>query len=91
MALPNGNQEKIKVYPNEYINNITINRSNLMLLENDIYLLELIEAGGLALAAYVNVPSSSTDSGSLGEKAIDESFIYFYTGTKWARSPIDVF
>jgi len=36
--LPNNNDEKIKVYPNEYITNITINRPNLRLLENDLYL-----------------------------------------------------
>ena len=36
--LPNNDKEKIKVYVNEYITNVTINRPNLRLLENDLYL-----------------------------------------------------
>ena len=81
MALPNGDFDKIKVYPNEYINNITVNRPNGRLLENDLYLLSLIEG--------TVVPTSSTSPGTLGDKAIDENYVYFYTGTKWGRIELD--
>lgn len=40
--LPNWTPEVVSVYPNEYITNITVNRGNLRLLENDIFLYRLM-------------------------------------------------
>jgi hypothetical protein len=82
--LPNGDLEKLKVYPNEYINNITINRGIVRLLENDIYLLKLITGGVL-----VPPPTSSSDPGELGDKAIDNAYVYFHNGTQWGRIALD--
>jgi len=36
--LPSSDKKRISVYPNEYITNSTINRPNIRLLENDLYL-----------------------------------------------------
>jgi hypothetical protein len=81
MALPNSDFNKIKVYPNEYINNITINRPNGRLLDNDLFLYNLMIS---------NVtPATSDDPGELGERRIDEDYVYFYTGAKWVRIALD--
>ena len=42
MSLPNNEKEKIKIYANEYITTVTVNRPNLRLLENDLYLESLV-------------------------------------------------
>jgi hypothetical protein len=81
MALPNENFDKVKVYANEYINHITINRGSGRLLENDLYLYNLI--------SFVNVPFNTNSPGNLGEKAIDNNYIYFHNGTQWGRIPLD--
>jgi len=81
MALPNENFDKVKVYANEYINHITINRGSGRLLENDLYLLSLV--------AYVSAPSDTNAPGNLGDKAIDNNFIYFQNGIQWGRIALD--
>lgn len=86
MALPNDSLSKTKVYPNEYIDNITINRPLARLFENDEYLYEhtLIEVG---------VPSGSSASGELGEYALSGEMLYIYSpngsGTNWGRVELD--
>ena len=55
--LPNSDQDRIKVYPNEYITNSTINRPNLRLLQNDLYLEQLWTdaiSGLLHIAGLIN-------------------------------------
>ena len=46
--LPNSDNDKIKVYPNEYITNSTINRPNLRLLANDLYLESIMLSSGIS-------------------------------------------
>jgi hypothetical protein len=84
MALPNDSLDKIKVYPNEYINNITINRGNSRLLENDKYLYALITA-----LRFQPVPATTTSPGLSGDRAIDNNFLYFHNGTQWGRIALD--
>lgn len=84
MALPNGDRNKMKVYPDEYINNITVNRTNLRLLDNDIYLEGLVNAA---------VPESGMDAGVPGMTAVDEEWAYFYVSAEfgWVRCPVESF
>ena len=77
--LPNQNPNRIRVYPNEYINNITTNRPNLRLLANDIAinskLIALFEYLGISLsgeisAGVVNIvtpPTSVSAEGDYGD------------------------
>ena len=80
--LPNEEFDKIKVYPNEYINNITVNRPNARLLENDLYLDSKFPISG-------DVPVTSSVSGELGQIRVDDSFLYIYNGIQWGRIPLD--
>ncbi len=64
--LPNSSKDKIKVYPNEYITNSTINRPNLRLLENDLYLENLVSGYDSSvlssLSSQVNTNESIIDA-----------------------------
>lgn len=82
MALPNREADKIKVFPDEYINNITINRPNLRLLENDKYLEGMISASP--------VPSGNSAPGEEGQWSIDENYVYFYVNDTWGWGRVTI-
>ena len=69
--LPNSTDEKIKVYPNEYITNITMNRPNLRLLDNDKYLENLVSGydetvlDGLSGEVINNAAAITTNAGDI--------------------------
>jgi len=75
--LPNNNDEKIKVYPNEYITNITVNRPNLRLLENDLYLENMVSGydpnvlDGLSGEVDTNAADITTNAGDITTNAAD--------------------
>ena len=58
--LPNSDNDKIKVYPNEYITNSTINRPNLRLLANDLYLESVIVSSGILGLDIISLSSAVT-------------------------------
>lgn len=92
MALPNEEFKKIKVYPNEYIDNITVNRPLGRLLENDKYL-ERLTSNFISGLVYVESPLSVTSSGEVGQVAIKNNYFYVYNpisvGTNWGRFQLD--
>lgn len=85
--LPNNEFKQIKVYPNEYINNVTMNRPNSRLLANDLY----IEKNALMLNKEAVVPETSSAPGSAGAVIFDDDYMYIYTGVKWVRYEVETF
>ena len=61
MALPNSNFNSVRVFPNEYVTNTTVNRGNVRLLQNDAYLYSLFDNF-----------SADVTSGYLLQSAFDE-------------------
>jgi hypothetical protein len=93
--LPNQDEKNVKLAPNEYINNVTINRGILRLLENDKFLLSLITgtSGDTTFVEYVSVPSHSAAPGKPGQIASDGTYLYVYqengAGKVWGRIALD--
>jgi len=82
MALPNDSLDKVKVYPNEYIDNISVNRSLARLFSNDEYLFE-------NTIKIVDAPSGVDASGNTGDIALSGDMLYAYSpvssGELWGR------
>lgn len=82
--LPNSDEDKIKVYPNEYINNITVNRGILRLLANDLYLESIINN------IPVEPPEHNGSTGYAGQWAVDSNYVYFcISDHNWGRVALD--
>lgn len=67
MSLPNSNFDSVRVYANEYVNNTTVNRGNVRLIQNDIYLYSLINSvsggtGNYILQSDFNAYSAEIDA-----------------------------
>ncbi len=46
----------------------------------------LTSAANVAIALnFVTAPTSSTSAGTTGEVAVDSTYLYVYTGTRWQR------
>ena len=83
--LPNSTDDRIKVYPNEYVDSIVHNRTTTRLLQNDIYL-ETQISGGIILTS---IPSGVNAPGNLNEISYDTSgHLYVYApcvSGNWGR------
>ena len=43
------------------------------------------------IVEYVDVPSTMDASGEIGQRAIDDDYVYHYTSDGWRRSPLEEF
>ena len=85
--LPNQTND-LKVFPNEYIDSVTLNRPFTRLLVNDKYLEEILATA----AVFTDVPSGITAPGVDGQIAVDDTYLYIYSpkGTdNWPRIELD--
>lgn len=87
--LPNSTSDRIKVYPNEYLDSIVHNRTTTRLLQNDLYLETQITGN----AVFVSPPSGVSDIGNSNEISIDTNgYLYVYAPTtsgNWGRITMD--
>lgn len=90
-SLPNYTAAQVKVYPNEYITNVTMNRAILRLLQNDIYL-ETLTSGALnpsivTLSAAVDDHTVSIDALTADVATISGNYAKFVSPPATTNSP----